>query len=252
VDGHKTLEASVSSLSPRVLEKLGTFDTPTICNLVDLFQVRPHNSGYTDAQIKALVPGLGTTVGFAATATVRASAPPEPGSPTVSLEEQLERFHELAGPPVVVLQDLDEPPVGATFGEVMCTSYETFGAVGLVSSGAGRDLEQIRAMGFPVFAHSALCARGYFHILAAHVPVRVGGMRVQPNDLIHGDCNGVTTIPLAIAAEVADIGDELVAAEQMILDALAGGQPSLRALGRARSAAQAEIEKLRQQVSRRV
>ena len=48
----------------------------------------------------------------------------------------MERFGELSGPPVVVFQDIDDPPVAATFGEVMCTTYQTFGAVALITSGA--------------------------------------------------------------------------------------------------------------------
>ena len=38
-------------------------------------------------------------------------------------------------------------------------------------------------------------AHGYMHLLALHEPVQVGGIDVYPNDLLHGDANGVTTIP---------------------------------------------------------
>ena len=250
VEGVLRSRSGTPVLSPQVLAKLGTFDTPTVCNLVDLFDVRPYSSGYTDARIKAHLPEMGVIVGFAATAIVRSGAPPERGTVLFSLEDQVERFQELAGPPVVVLQDLDDPPIAATFGEVMCATYRAFGAVGLLSSGAGRDLKQIRAMGFPVFARSAICARGYFHMLATHVPVRVGGMQFQADDLIHADCNGVTTIPHNIASELADVGAELVAAEQIMLDALAGGPPSVRTLRSARAAAKAEIDDLRRRISR--
>jgi len=189
-------------------------------------------------------------VGFAATATFRSSAPPREGDAYASTELQVERFGELLGPPVVVFQDLDDPPVAATFGEVMCTTYQAFGAVGLVTSGAGRDLEQVRALGFPVFTDGAICAHGYCHILHVHVPVHVGGVAVYPNDLLHGDLNGVTTIPHDIAAELADVGDEFVAAEGIILEALRDGSPSLKVFREALSDAQARIAKLRAQVTR--
>ena len=52
------------------------------------------------------------------------------------------------------------------------------------------------------------------------LPVRVGGLMVSQGDLLHGDTNGVTSIPLKIAAAVADIADEFVAAEKLILDYL--------------------------------
>jgi regulator of RNase E activity RraA len=220
----------MSKLSPDVLAKLRTFDTPTICNLIELFEVRPRNTGFMDARIKACFPEMPPFVGFAATATFRSAAPPQAGDAYGSLTDQVERFGELSGPAIVVFQDLDEPAVGATFGEVMCTTYQTFGALGLVTSGAGRDLDQVREIGFPAFTNGTVCAHGYNHILQVHIPVQVGGITVYPDDLLHGDLNGVTTIPQDIAAEMADIADEFVEAEVIILQALRKDAPSVTRL----------------------
>jgi regulator of RNase E activity RraA len=237
-------------LNAKLLKKLRSFDTPTICNLVELFEVRARNAGYMDGRIRACFPEMLPMVGFAATATFRASGPPREGDAYASTSVQVERFEELSGPPVVVFQDLDDPPVAATFGEVMCTTYQAFGAAGLITSGAGRDLEQVRDLVFPVFTGGTICAHGYCHILDTHVPVHVGGLVVYPDDLLHGDRNGVTTIPKEIAAELADIGDEFVAAEGIILSALRSGSPSVRRLQEARAESQARISELRARVSR--
>jgi 4-hydroxy-4-methyl-2-oxoglutarate aldolase len=240
----------MSTISSQVLETLGSFDTPTICNLIELFEVRPRNTGYMDGRIQACFPEMPPIVGFAATATFRASGPPRAGDAYASTEVQVEQFGELSGPPVVVFQDLDDPPAAATFGEVMCTIYQAFGAIGLITSGAGRDLAQVRALDFPVFTGGAVCAHGYCHVLDVHVPVHVGGLVIYPDDLLHGDLNGVTTIPKAIAAEVAEIGDEFVAAERIVLDALRGPSTTLRRLQEARAESQARIADLRARVSR--
>ena len=240
----------MSTLDRKVLEQLRRFDTPTICNLIELFDLRPRNTGYMDARIQACFPDLPPMVGFAATATFRASGAPRGADSYASTEAQVERFGELADPPVVVFQDLDSPPVAATFGEVMCTIYQAFGAVGLVSSGTGRDLDQVRALDFPVFTNGTTCAHGYCHIPQIHVPVHVGGIVVYPNDLLHGDRNGVTTIPQEIAAELTDIADAFVAAEQVILDALRTETPSPARLREARAESQARIAALRARVSR--
>ena len=240
----------MSTISPEVLEKLRTFDTPTICNLIELFEVRPRNTGYMDARIRACFPEMPPTVGFAATATFRSSAPPREGDAYASTGVQVDRFGELSGPPVIVFQDLDDPSVAATFGEVMCTTYQAFGAVGLVTSGTGRDLDQVRAIGFPTFTSGAVCAHGYCHILHVHVPVHVGGITVYPDDLLHGDLNGVTTIPHEIVAELADIGDEFVAAEAIILEAMRDGPPSVQKLREARAESAARVARLRERVSR--
>jgi regulator of RNase E activity RraA len=189
-------------------------------------------------------------VGLAATATFRAALPPRKGDVYTSIDRQVERFAELSGPPVVVFQDLDNSPVGATFGEVMCTTYQAFGAVGLITSGAGRDLEQVRALGFPVFTSETICAHGYPQIIDVHIPVHVGGLIVYPDDLLHGDLNGVTSIPREIVAELVDVGDAFVTAEGIILEALRSGPVSAARLREARAASGARLAELRAQVSR--
>ena len=189
-------------------------------------------------------------VGFASPVTVRSAMPAGKDAGYDWLGAHVRRFAELPGPAVVVQQDLDDPPVAATFGEVMCTTYKAFGAVGLVSSGSGRDLEQVRAIGFPVFTDGMAASHGYFHTVDIHVPVQVGGMVINPGDLIHGDLNGVTTIPVEIAAELATIGDEFVAAEEITMNAVRGDDPSPEKLDVGRTEQQKIVARLREQVAR--
>src|SRR5580692_6599224 len=125
------------------LELLRRFDTPTICNVVELFDIRPRTAGYMDARIQACYPKLPPMVGYASTATFRSAAPPRSGDVYAGLGDQVASFAELPGPAVVVFQDLDSPVAAATFGEVMCSTYKAFGAAGLITSGAARDLDQV-------------------------------------------------------------------------------------------------------------
>src|SRR5438477_949609 len=147
--------ASFRAVPPADLELLRKFDTPTVCNVVELFDLRSRVAGYTDARIQACYPKLPPMVGYAATATFRSAAPPRSGNVYAGLSDQVTAFAELPGPPVVVFQDLDSPVMAATFGEVMCTTYKAFGAAGLITSGAARDLDQVEAMNFPCFADGA-------------------------------------------------------------------------------------------------
>src|SRR5260221_2042838 len=151
---------STSPLSPAILEQLRKFDTPTICNVLELFEAMPRTAGYMDARIEACYPQLPPMVGFATTATFRAAAPPRAGDIYAGLAKQVEQLAAMAGPKVVVFQDLDDPPVAATFGEVMCTTYQAFGGVGLITSGAGRDLDQVEALKFPCFTAGTICLHG--------------------------------------------------------------------------------------------
>lgn len=233
------------AVSPETLAALRDIDTPTICNVIELFAIQPRHTGYMNARIRANFPELPAIVGFAATVTCRCSSPPAgPGDGYASLDDQVSRFAELSGPPIVVMQDLDEPQAAATFGEVMCSSYQRFGALGLISSGAGRDLEQVRALGFPVWTDGTIASHGYFHLLQTHVPVQLGGCVVAPDDLLHADADGVSLIPRSIASEIPDVAPQYLAAEQIVLNALQQEELSPTQLGEARRAMGARIADL--------
>lgn len=240
------------SLSPAVLAKLAKYDTPTICNIIELFDVRPRNEGYMDLRVKCNFPELPPIIGYAATACFRSDAPPMGGDAYGSIQAQLEQFEKLPGPAVVVFQDLDDPPVAAVFGEVMCSTYQAFGSVGLVTNGAGRDLEQVRAIKYPVFTGSTICSHGYCHMLHLGLPVRVGGLMVNNGDLLHADANGVSNIPIDLAAEIADIGDEFIASEAIMLDYVkAPGPKDKDRFAVLRKEFQAVVGKLTARVSRK-
>ena len=231
------------------LEKLARFDTPTICNVIELFDVRPRDTGYMDARIRSVFPEMPPMVGFASTAAFRSGAPPAGGDAYGDMIEQVATFAELPGPAVVVFEDNDDPPVGATFGEVMCSVYKAFGSVGLVTSGGGRDLLQVRALDYPVFTGSTICSHADCHLLHMGLPVRVGGLVVNHGDLLHGDANGVTNIPVEIAAEVADLAGPFVDAEKIVLDyAHLPGKKTTAGLIEARNEFIAVVDKLRAQI----
>ena len=72
--------------SKAVLDKLREFDTPTICNLIELFDVRPRTAGYMNERIKLQFPEMTRpVVGFASPVTVRsATSAGAQGSPAVA------------------------------------------------------------------------------------------------------------------------------------------------------------------------
>ena len=61
---------------PEVLAALRKYDTPTICNVIELLDCRPRTTGYMDGRIRACFPQLPPAVGYAVTATFRAGAEP--------------------------------------------------------------------------------------------------------------------------------------------------------------------------------
>jgi regulator of RNase E activity RraA len=233
------------------LDLLRKFDTPTVCNVIELFDVRPRTAGYMDGRIKACFPEMPPMVGYATTATFRSAAPPRGGDVYAGIDQQIASFAEFPQPRVVVFQDIDDPPAAATFGEVMCSTYKAFGCVGVITSGAGRDLDQVRALGFAAFTGGTICSHGYCHTLQLNVPVHVGGLTVCPSDLLHGDCNGVTTIPNEYASAIAQACPEFVAAEAVVLDYVKAGKVDATGYTKARQELQRRIAELGQKLRKR-
>lgn len=223
-------------LTAAQLAALAKYDSPTICNAVELWNLRSRSQGYMNRDIQACFPQMPPMVGYALTSTFRSQAPPRSADVYSSIGAQLDAFASLPGPPVVVFQDLDEPSASATFGEVMCTTYKRFGATGIITSGTGRDLAQVEAIGFPAFTNGAAAAHGYCHIPSINLPVTVGGLTIFPGDLLHGDLNGVTTIPVEIATEVPDVCEEIARAEAIVLEYLKHASVDVNGFNEARKA----------------
>ncbi|QDU82331.1 4-hydroxy-4-methyl-2-oxoglutarate aldolase [Polystyrenella longa] len=244
-----------SSESPRLpdLERLRSFDTPTVCNAIELFEFRSPAEGYMDRRIASCFPELPPMVGYAATATFRSSVPASPEQVAAGFSfQQLESFSELPGPAIVVIEDLDDPPAGATFGDGMCLTYHTFGAVGLVTSGAARDIDNVRALKFPCFSNGVMSGHGHCHFEAVSVPVKVGGMTIHQGDLLHGDCNGIVTIPMEIAAEIPYACEKYLEYESIVLDRLRQGHSDLSGHKTALIEMQRLLAELKIELKRRV
>lgn len=231
-------------VDPSVLAALKKFDTPTICNVLELFDIRPRTAGYMDGRILPCYPKLPPMVGYACTATFRAGDKPRAGDVYAGMGKQVEAIEEMPGPAVVVFQDLDDPVTSATFGEVMCTTYKAFGCAGLITSGTGRDLDQVEVLNFPCFTNGTICSHGYCQIVELQTPVRVGGVTVYPGDLLHGDRNGVSTIPNELASAVADACPPFMEAEAVVLDYLKAGKPDVNGFNHRRNECQRLIGEL--------
>jgi 4-hydroxy-4-methyl-2-oxoglutarate aldolase len=225
---------------------LAQADSPTVANVIELFGVRSQVAGYANTTLKAVYPELPPAVGYAVTATFRAGYPAEAGPSYGTMPQMIEQAIEGPGPYIAVFQDLDEPTRAATYGEVMATTFQAFGFVGLITSGAGRDVEQVRRLQLPCWASSIVVSHGYPQIVDLSVPVVVGGLRVQPGDLLHADANGLIQIPQAIAAGVAQLCAPFMQAEEITLSYLRAPNPTVEGYRQAVGEMQAAMAALRE------
>ena len=105
---------------------------------------------------------------------------------------------------------------------VMATLAGRLGVIGLVTDGGVRDILEVQRLGFHYFAAGVVPSHGNPRLLEVNVPVTLDGVRIEPGDLLHGDINGVTTIPLSIAGQVTEAALRIRAGEAELLDYIKG------------------------------
>ena len=124
----------------------------------------------------------------------------------------------IPSPRIVVLEDVDAPPgIGSLVGEIHANILHALGCVGVVTNGAVRDLPAAHALKFQMFAGNVSVSHAYAHVFEFGCAVTVGGMKVLPGDLLHGDAHGVLKVPLEIADKVADASAEISRKEKQII-----------------------------------
>ena len=205
-------------MSEDLLTALARYDSPTLANAIETFDIQPRDAGFADSRVKCMFPELGRMVGYAATATIVARGAPGPGWAGAGNNALYSYVRTLPAPRVVVVKDLDDPPAhGSLWGEVHATIFGALGCVGCVTDGSVRDLDEARAMGFHFFAAGPSVSHAYVRVETVGEPVVVGSLEVAPGDLLHADQHGVLKIPPQIAAELPAAADRVIETEQALL-----------------------------------
>ena len=218
------------ALPEETLAALRRFNTPTVCNAIETFDVRPRTEGFMDRTIACRFPDLGPMVGYAVTAKIRASSP---AKDDVHHTRIWAEFAKTPKPWVIVIEDMDWPdPTGSYWGEVNASTYSALGAIGVVTNGGVRDLAEVRPIGFHFFSSCLLVSHAYVHVVEVGTPVTVGGLTVHPGDLLHGDEHGVTSVPVDIAERLPDACRAIEAAERKLIGYAQSGNVDVEKLAR--------------------
>ncbi len=132
----------------------------------------------------------------------------------------------------VIVVDAQGGIARSVWGNVLTIAAIARGVVGAVIDGAIRDLDEIAALGFPVYARATCPAGPHKGFRGFHgVPIQCGGVVVNPGDIVVGDADGITVVPAAKAASVLEMVDKVAATEQGWMDRIRAGEASAKILG---------------------
>lgn len=185
---------SPGSIPEASLEFLRQVDSPTIANAIEPFDVRDRTEGFIGGRVQCQFPDLGVMVGRALTVTMSNA----PGA-VASRDGYWQMWDALAamdGPVVIAIADASgEPHRVAYAGEVMTTIAMRLGAVGMVTDGALRDVDEVHALGFHYFMQFPVVSHANFEITSVGRPIELDGQVVTTGDILHGDANGIVVVP---------------------------------------------------------
>ena len=198
------------------LAVLQQWDTPTICNGLELVAPERRAIGFTVEPMIAADRSLKPMVGLARVGSIRAKEPPRG-----QVASRLDWFDYVADadlPTVVVLQDLDDRPgYGAWWGEVHTTVHKALGAQGCVTNGSFRDCDML-APGFQIIGGRIGPSHAHVHMVEFGRPVNVFGMNAIHDDVVHADFHGAVVIPADAVRRLPDAIALCTRREKVILD----------------------------------
>ncbi len=202
------------------LKALQQWDTPTICNGLEIVAPERRAIGFTIEHMVAADRRLPPMVGVARVGTLRAKE-----APRGSVANRLDWYDYVADaqfPSVVVLQDIDDKPgYGAWWGEVHSTVHKALGALGCVTNGSFRDCDML-ALGFQIIGGRIGPSHAHVHLVDFGKPVNVFGMNVAHGDVVHADFHGAVVIPPEVVRKLPDAIALCSRREKVILDVCAG------------------------------
>ncbi|MBX2836116.1 MAG: RraA family protein [Gammaproteobacteria bacterium] len=204
-------------LNQDLLDCLSQWDTPTICNALELVVPERRGHGFSVHPFSVMYPEAKPMVGYARTAKIRASHPVNSNAECVDRLDYYEYIASGASPTIVVIEDVDpQPGVGAYWGEVHTAVHKALGALGVITNGSYRDIAD-NAPGFQILGGMVGPSHAYVHPISVNTNVTVHGMAVSHDDLIHADRHGAVVVPSAVAEKIPEAVAQIADREAKVL-----------------------------------
>jgi 4-hydroxy-4-methyl-2-oxoglutarate aldolase len=219
------------TVSDSLFQKLKTLDTCTMSNAIERLHVRLRNEGFVAGALHCRFRNLEPMLGYAVTGRIRSASAPMSARCYYDRMDFWRYLASLPAPRVMVFEDLDpRPSPGAFVGEMHALIGLALNCIGYVTNGAVRDLAPVKALGFHLFSGSVSPSHAYAHLVEFGEPVTIGGLKISPGDLIHGDRNGVLNIPFENAERIPEEAEKIIRAESELKEFCQSPQFSLDGL----------------------
>jgi regulator of RNase E activity RraA len=198
------------------LEALRQWDTPTICNGLELVVPERRAVGFTVEPMVAADRKLPPIVGLARTGLIRAKE--KPRGPIPPREDWYDYVAAGDLPTIALIQDIDDRPgYGAFWGEVQSTVHLHLGVAGCVTNGSFRDLD-MWAPGFQMIGGRIGPSHAHVHMVQMRCQVNIFGMLADHDDVIHADYHGAVVVPADAVTKLPAAIELISRREKVILD----------------------------------
>ena len=184
-----------------IIEGLIEYDSATAQNaLMTMDEYDKEQIDYSSPDLKSYYLGSKPIVGIAVTCKVTPLYEPKK---KIDWDHYYNEIESSELPVIGVIVDIEKNKGrGAVMGDGMALKHKALGAVGVINGGSIRDLPGIAAAEMPVWATGRVPGHGPFNLIEAQTKVEVGDLIINPGDLIIGDSDGITRIPMHLADEI--------------------------------------------------
>ncbi|MBA46598.1 MAG: hypothetical protein CL893_00755 [Dehalococcoidia bacterium] len=183
-----------------IIEGLKKYDSATVQNaMMTIDSYDKEQIDYSSPELKSYHLENGTVVGVAVTCKVTPLYEPKE---KLDWDEYYDLIDKSDLPVVGIIVDIEKNKGrGAVMGDGMALKHKVLGAVGVINGGSIRDLPGIADVGMSVWATGRVPGHGPFNLIETQTSVEVGDLIINPGDLIVGDTDGITRVPIEIAEE---------------------------------------------------
>jgi regulator of RNase E activity RraA len=219
-------------LPKSALEALRRFDTCSVANGIESFDIRLRNEGFVNPSLRCFFPQWAPTVGYAVPVKIRCSAPPMNTRAYPDRTDWWNYILAFPSPRIVVIEDVDPSPgTGSLIGEIHASILQALGCVAAVTNGSVRDVAALEKTRFQMFAANTSVSHAFAHIVDIGHPVTIHGLKIEPGDLLHGDGCGILSIPNELAEKLPAVIAENAVREHEIISLCRSAEFSTEKLG---------------------